>query len=43
MPFFAIRHDPVSRRQEFVISASGFWMQHAASEWILSARPRIAQ
>ena len=42
VPFFAIVHDPVSRRQEFVISSSGFWVQHATSEWILSARPAIA-
>ena len=42
VPFFAIVHDPVSRRQEFVISSSGFWVQHATSEWILSARPKIA-
>lgn len=43
VPFFAIVHDPVTRRQEFVISSSGFWMQHATSEWILSARPNIAR
>jgi hypothetical protein len=42
VPFFAIVHNPVSRRQEYVISSSGFWVQHATSEWILSARPAIA-
>jgi hypothetical protein len=43
LPFFVITHDDVSRRREFVISSSGFWMQHAGSEWILSARPNIAR
>ena len=43
VPFFVITHEPVSRRQEFVISSSGFWMQHATSEWILSSRPHIAR
>jgi hypothetical protein len=42
VPFFAIRHDPVSRRQEFVISSAGFWAQHAVSEWVLGARPNLA-
>jgi hypothetical protein len=41
IPFFAIRHDPVSRRQEYAISASGFWMQYAGSEWLLSTRPNL--
>jgi hypothetical protein len=41
IPFFAIRHDPVSRRQEYVISASGFWTQYAGSEWLLSTRPNL--
>ncbi|HET9371692.1 MAG TPA: hypothetical protein VFO19_15630 [Vicinamibacterales bacterium] len=41
IPFVAIAHDPVSRREEFVISSAGFWMQHAASEWILTARPHL--
>src|SRR5262245_17154827 len=43
LPFFAIIHDDVTRRQEFVISSAGFWMQHAGSEWILSARPRLEE
>jgi len=38
-PFFAIVHDPVTRRKEYVISSAGFWMQHAGSERILNARP----
>jgi hypothetical protein len=41
IPFFAIHHDQVTRRQEFVISSAGFWMQHAGSEWILTARPNL--
>lgn len=41
IPFFAVTHDAVSRRKEFVISSAGFWMQHAGSEWILSARPGL--
>jgi len=41
IPFFAITHDPVTRRQEFVISSAGFWMQHASSEVLLSTRPNL--
>jgi hypothetical protein len=41
IPFFAVTHDTVSRRKEFVISSAGFWMQHAGSEWILTARPNL--
>ena len=43
LPFFVITHDDVSRRREFVISSSGFWMQHAGSEWILSTHPNVAR
>ena len=42
IPFFSIQHDTVTRRQEFVITSSGFWMQHAGSEWILTAHPNLA-
>ena len=35
IPFFAISHDPVSRRREYVISSSGFHAQHLANEWLL--------
>ena len=42
VPFFVIAHDPVTRREEFVISSAGFWAGHAASEWILSTRPNLA-
>lgn len=42
IPFFAITHRPdLPRRQEFVISSAGFWVQHAGNEWILSRRPGI--
>jgi hypothetical protein len=35
IPFFAVTHDGVSRRREYVISSSGFHAQHAANEWLL--------
>jgi hypothetical protein len=41
IPFFAITHDPVSPAREYAISAAGFWMQAASSEWILTRRPRL--
>lgn len=41
VPFFAVTHDHVPRRKEFVISSSGFWMQHAGSEWLLTRQPRL--
>jgi len=41
IPFFAITHDRVTRREEFVISSAGFWMQHAGSEILLSKRPNL--
>ena len=43
LPFFAITHRPVSPGREFAISSAGFWVQHAASELILTARPRLRQ
>jgi hypothetical protein len=43
VPFFAITHNPVTRRQEFVISSAGFWMQHAGSEWILGVHPHLRE
>jgi hypothetical protein len=43
IPFFAITHDPVSPAREYAISAAGFWMQAASSEWILSRRPRLRE
>lgn len=41
IPFFAITHQPVSRRREFVISSAGFWSQHAIDEWLLTRRPAL--
>jgi hypothetical protein len=41
IPFFAVTHQTVSRKQEFVISSAGMWMQHAGSEMILSKRPNL--
>jgi len=42
LPFFAITHRAdMSPRREYVISSAGFWMQHATSEWILSAEPGL--
>jgi hypothetical protein len=43
IPFFAITHEPVSPVQEFAISSAGFWVQHATSEWLLTARPHLRQ
>jgi len=39
IPFFAVSHDPVSRRREYLISSSGFLAQHAANEWLLAGKP----
>ena len=42
IPFFAITHrETQSPREEYAISAAGFWMQHATSEWLLTRRPRL--
>ena len=42
IPFFAITHRPaLSPAREFTISAGGFWVQHAGSEWLLTKRPRL--
>ena len=35
IPFFAITHDTVSRRREYLISSSGFHAQHLANELLL--------
>jgi hypothetical protein len=35
IPFFAVTHEPVSRRREYIISASGFFAQHLANEWLV--------
>ena len=42
IPFFAITHRPdLSPAREFTISAAGFGVQHAGSEWLLTKRPRL--
>ena len=41
IPFFAITHDRVSPAREYTIAASGFFVQHATSEWMLTRRPRL--
>ncbi|TAK15533.1 MAG: hypothetical protein EPO35_07280 [Acidobacteria bacterium] len=41
IPFFTVTHNQVSRKKEFVISSAGLWMQHAGSEWLLTARPNL--
>jgi hypothetical protein len=41
IPFFAIEHQPVTSGKEYVISSAGLWMQHAGSEWLLTARPNL--
>jgi hypothetical protein len=42
IPFFAITHESgLPRRQEFVISSAGFWVQHATNEWLLTRRPNL--
>lgn len=42
IPFFAITHGTeLSPRREYTVAASGFWIQHAMAEWILSRDPDI--
>lgn len=41
LPFFAISHADVTPPREYTISAAGFWVQHASSEWLLTRRPRL--
>src|SRR5690348_8324931 len=41
IPFFAVAHQPISPRREFVVSSAGFWTQQATSEWLLTRRPRL--
>jgi len=41
IPFFAVTHQQVSRKREFIISSAGLWTQHADSELILTKRPDI--
>ena len=41
IPFFAVTHRHVPRRDEFVISSAGYWMQFANAEWILTRHPDL--
>ena len=42
IPFFAITHrSGLPARQEFAISAAGFWVQQGIDEWLLTKRPRL--
>jgi hypothetical protein len=42
IPFFAITPEgDLSRRELFVVSSSGFWVQHAGNEWILTRDPEV--
>lgn len=41
LPFFAITHEEVPPAREYTIASSGFWMQHASSEWLLTRRPHL--
>ncbi len=42
IPFFAITHrSDLPPRQEYAISAAGFWVQQGTNEWLLTARPRL--
>ena len=41
IPFFAISHSDTTPGKEYAISAAGFWVQHASSEWLLSRRPGL--
>jgi len=41
VPFFAVSHEPISPRREFVVSSAGFWTQEATSEWLLTRRPDL--
>jgi hypothetical protein len=42
IPFFAITHrSDLPPRQEYAISAAGFWVQQGTNEWLLTVRPRL--
>lgn len=41
IPFFAITHDVMSPRQEFIIDSAGFWVQEATNEILLTRRPNL--
>jgi hypothetical protein len=42
IPFFAITHRPdLSANEEYIVSAAGFWVQHATNEWMLTRHPSL--
>lgn len=42
IPFFAITHgNELPPRQDYVVAASGLWIQNAVNEWILSRDPDV--
>jgi hypothetical protein len=41
IPFFAITHGSLAPRQEYTISAAGFWVQQGTNEWLLTSRPHL--
>lgn len=41
IPFFAITHEPVSPRQEYVIASAGFWVQEGVNEVLLTRSPGL--
>jgi len=41
IPFFAITHDVMSPREEFIIDSAGFWVQEATNEILLTRRPNL--
>jgi hypothetical protein len=44
IPFFAITHRPdLSPRRRYTIASSGFWVQHAGNEWILTRTPALRE
>ena len=44
IPFFAVaQRNPVTPRQEFIISSAGFWVQGITNEWILTAHPQLRE
>lgn len=41
IPFFAVTHERVSPRREYIISSAGFWSQQATSETLLTRNPTL--
>lgn len=41
LPFFALTHERLSPRREFVVSSAGFWMQQLGNELLLGRHPEL--